>query len=781
MFSGVSRSLIKNLLRTCLESSPSTAAAAPISADLVDEGVDRLGDEAGEATTPHIVGNLLQNIKPGWHNEQLEHWVYSQYLDTLALDFSLGEGELQLHIDRLIAKLKEAGYKPQTKKQYLQLWKGIAKAKLEKVQEKKVQTVSSRGRFSIRTHTLPDADSSQFVDAETGNRLPDAPPIEEFQTDALFDNAENGGYLTNFSLLIDEEIDTIDGLDKGKLFRGKLTLFGKTHPFEIDANDYADNQKFKAAIVSTAGARAVIQGKMDTMREAISHLSWQPGVREPVCRKVTRDFGWNQEANEYLVPSGRITASGFVPVGDAAELRVELDSEELAKHLDLQPLPSQAELRRVKKHIVDDLLTIHSSRVTYSLLAAVATAILRPFSPDAAPFALWLLGLTGAGKSFAAKLFMNFFGSFPVSSGHFAGWASTVNYLQRQGYFFKDALYLVDDYKPEVVQHYQAVRLLQNYSDCTGRGRLKVDATTNTSRPIRGLLLCSGEDLPEHTSSAIARTIVIDVPQQDKSLARGSRCQAECRNYAGVTADFIRHVLAEKRQRVFAKRVVKLRDYYYKGISGEQNDSRIANNFAMLGAAFVEIATYLRDVWPGWKDARRQFLTKDLVAIRDEMVCTVKEQQPSLVFWDVLGGLIEHKAISLSSYGNDKGVIIGKPFSPGAGISAAKPDLVYISTDLALGEVNKCLRAQGRPELKISLPTLLGQLRQEGKLFGKDGKPLSASDQDDPTFQVRLPGQRRRSFITSKALLLGMKEQPGPEYAEDVADDLTGCHGKNLP
>src|SRR5205085_2825568 len=100
--------------------------------------------------------------------------------------------------------------------------------------------------------------------------------------------------------------------------------------------------------------------------------------------------------------------------------------------------------------------------------------------------------------------------------GRFVTWSATPNYIQRQGYFFKDALYLVDDFKPEVIPPYQVVRILQTYADNTARGRLKADATTNVSRPIRGLLVCTGEDVPEHNASAVARSIVVAVPQAKK-------------------------------------------------------------------------------------------------------------------------------------------------------------------------------------------------------------------------------------------------------------------------
>src|SRR5262249_23098411 len=156
--------------------------------------------------------------------------------------------------------------------------------------------------------------------------------------------------------------------------------------------------------------------------------------------------------------------------------------------------------------------------------------------------ALWVVGLTGAGKSFPAKLCMNFFGNFTVDgdSGHIASWTATPYYLQREGYYFKDALYLIDDYKPDLAtqsQGKQVKQLLQNYADRTGRGRLKIDATTNTTRPIRGLLMSTGEDVPEHSASMLARSIVVRVEQRPKDLDRGQRCRDECSRYSGVMAD----------------------------------------------------------------------------------------------------------------------------------------------------------------------------------------------------------------------------------------------------
>ena len=78
----------------------------------------------------------------------------------------------------------------------------------------------------------------------------------------------------------------------------------------------------------------------------------------------------------------------------------------------------------------------------YVLLAVVALAVLDRFSGSTQRLAVWLKGTTGAGKSFAAKLAMNFFGDYDLRDGtRFANWGSTAFYVQRQGYFYKYSCY----------------------------------------------------------------------------------------------------------------------------------------------------------------------------------------------------------------------------------------------------------------------------------------------------------------------------------------------------
>ena len=581
----------------------------------------------------------------------------------------------------------------------------------------------------------------------------------------MYDREQKGDnkFITNFILEIGEDIAVLDDIESQRVFKGKFTIIGRTVPFRINAEDFADNNKLKAAIFQAGGPEVQIHCRMDELRTAISAIS---GLKPIQRREITTNFGWNKKLNsaelEFLVPSGRITASGLQPVDDVSSVRVDLGDEEQARFLDMRALGKE-ELQQVKRHIIDALLPLHDRTVTYSLLAASACSILQQFAPGVGRFALWLVGLTGSGKSFLSKLFMNFFGDFPVSSGRFATWSSTPNYVQRLGYFFKDALYLVDDYKSEVIPQYSIIRILQTYADGTARGRLKSDATTNTSRPIRALLISTGEDVPEHSASAMARSLVIKVPQREKDLVRGNRCIAECRNYAGVTADFIAWLIANKKTAVFGDRVVALQQRFYSDVAGQQNDSRIATNLALLGAAFELIAEYFSDVWPESATEAKRFIEEDLLAIRGDMLGEVKDQQASEVFLHTLGELVQFKHVRIDGMSGQGQEMTNKPFigrvastrrGPlGVQVPGPDQDRLEICTSLALSEVNKCLQQQGRPLLRVTESALLQQLREDGKLVDANGQPLEPGA--DLTRRARLGGSQVRVFSINRKVLIG--------------------------
>jgi hypothetical protein len=526
-----------------------------------------------------------------------------------------------------------------------------------------------------------------------------------------------------------------------------VRAFGQEHPFTISAEEFEDNGKLLAAIRVAAGPRPVLRAKPAVLRQAILEASYQQ-YHVP-CREVTTDFGWDQDLAAYRAPSGLITAAGVAPAGLGRRVDLSEGPAGITRNLDMAPLPPEL-LLATRQHVAQDFLGVHSRRVTYPLLGAVACTVLQRFAPpELCRFVLWLKGLTGSGKSFAAKLAQNFFGDFQSRPGDYATWGSTPYFLQMLGYYFRDALFLVDDFKPMALrpgQLQQITWLLQTYSDSTARGRLNADSSAKPLRPIRGMLVSTGEDVPEHSASTTARSVIVEVPNQGKDIGRGHRCLERCRHYPGVTADLIRWLLATGRAAGFAARARARKQHYLQGIEGRQNADRIAGNFGLLAAGFEEVAMYLADVWPQQQQETHWFVEEELVAVRDGMAAEAREQQESEVFLAVLGDLLAQKAVCLL---NSAGTVVseGKPHV-GREIQHGR---IQVNTNLALGQVNDLLRRQGRPPLQVTSRTLLRQLQQDGRLLGQDGQPLPA--QQPPTEAVHLGGQVLRCFTIRKASL----------------------------
>jgi hypothetical protein len=561
--------------------------------------------------------------------------------------------------------------------------------------------------------------------------------------------------LTNFTMTVERDVRVEDDVQHERRFEGSIGLGGEDHPFAIAAGDFADDRKLQATIFSAAGPKARLLGKPALIRDAVSAVS------EPETVRRTTAFGWNADGSAYLSPGGLVDRDGFRPYGDG-ELRADPGTEGPHRWLGLRGLTPE-ELTGARRHLVEDFYRLHGRAVMATLLGAVALAALERHAGNPQRVAIWLKGLTGAGKSFPAKLAMGFFGDFDPRQGErFVSWASTANFIPQAGYYFRDALYLVDDFKPEVIQAGQAVRILQTYADTAGRGRLQADARANVTRPIRGLLISTGEDLPQNNASALARTIIVEVPNLPKDQGRAARCLEMWPLYRGVMADFLRWTIAEGRAAGFAGRVRRRSERFYERISGRPNDARIAGNFGLLAAAFAEFSRYLGDAWPGREAESRAYLEEDLPAMRDRMLGLAVQQQASVIFLETLRDLLDFKKVRFegdrqafverdgeSTRVRDfKAQVIGK---------VVGDDALAMSLPMAMAEVQEHLRRQGREEIKASPSTLQEQLTADGVLMPhekvRDGKPRN---------QYRFADKHPRCVLLRRAALEAGEERGGP-------------------
>jgi hypothetical protein len=680
---------------------------------------------------------------------------FGQHLEQLVSMVSLGEDQLtptslQTVLDHVNQRLKECGHPLLNRKKLV--------SHLE--DDRKHRARRRKVRADAQAAAELGQDGGEFVPQPRYAALSQISypgDLEGATRYGLIDREDNFKHLTDFELVIDEERAVQDDVEGSTAFVGRLLLPDREEPVRIPAANYASDERLRQALYSAGGSGLTIDCTMGVLRNAVAATS-----PNRVRRRFTTNFGWCDDGKEFLVPQGRVTATGFIPSNPDDPLRLDLTDCPQASHLGLRPLPDD-ELWAVKRHVVEDLLALHRREVTYPLFGMAAAAILRPFSGVSHRFAGWLVGETGSGKTLLAKLVMGFFGDYrPGDDNRFASWCWTPNAIEKAGYYFKDSLYLVDDFKAGTTWHAQNVRLLQAYGDGTARARLKSDANFNPARPIRGLLLATGENTVDQEASAMARTVLVRVEPPQKDLERRQRCLDRCGSYSGVMAGFITWLLAQGRTKEFADRVRMYEGRYYRQVSGQPNDARVAANLAVLASAFAEFAEFLGDVWPAWQEEVRRFGEEDVPALLSQMMGAVREQRAIEVFWNILSHLIRCSRVRLdTSDSPSTAPIVGK-WLPG-------PKKVgWVVPELALAEVQKTLRDQGRPLLALTAGEIPGLLRKEGRLVDRDGKMLQPRSDDSGIQQLRYGGERQRGFR------INVRELHCAMPADDGADEELG-------
>jgi hypothetical protein len=202
--------------------------------------------------------------------------------------------------------------------------------------------------------------------------------------------------------------------------------------------------------------------------------------------------------------------------------------------------PSDAELRSAIRASLA-LLDLAPDRVTVPTLGAVWRSIL-----GAADFSVFVYGGTGRFKTALASLLQQHFGPDFTAHSLPGSWASTANFNERLAFMAKDALLVIDDFRPGTSTdehqrlHQDADRLLRAAANGAGRGRLKSDASLRPAHPPRALILSTAEDKPRG-QSLLARSCLVEVAPGDIDPQRLTACQRDAASglYAHATAGYI--------------------------------------------------------------------------------------------------------------------------------------------------------------------------------------------------------------------------------------------------
>jgi hypothetical protein len=317
--------------------------------------------------------------------------------------------------------------------------------------------------------------------------------------------------LCNFTAEIVDETTLDDGAEL-KVVLGVSGTLAEGRPLpriEVPAEKFHEPQKW---MMPGWGSDAIVwPGEAKALPAAIQALSEKKKLSRVFTHSGWRQFGDNWA---YLHPGGAIGIEG--------EVKVSVP-ESLAR-MNLIPAATSVGLRQAIRASFEILkLTPDNPALTYSLLGTVYRSPL-----GLADYSLYLVGRTGTFKTETAALAQQHFGEDYDARHLPANWSSTGNSLEGLLFHAKDMLTVIDDFAPQAGDvarlNRSAEQVFRAQGNSAGRGRMKHDGTLRQSKPPRGTVIATGEDVPAG-HSILARLNVQEFSPGDVDLQQLTKCQ----------------------------------------------------------------------------------------------------------------------------------------------------------------------------------------------------------------------------------------------------------------
>ncbi len=549
--------------------------------------------------------------------------------------------------------------------------------------------------------------------------------------------------LANFTATVAEEIIQDDGAEATRAFIiGGVLDSGQPLPsVRVAAAQFAG----MSWVTAQWGLRAVVragQSTRDYLREAIQRLS--PNAPQ---KHVFTHTGWRDIGGEwvYLSGGGVVGRDGF-----EVELGPELSRYRLPRHAEDPVGAMRASLR---------LLTLGPLTVTAPLWAGTFRAPLASLLP--LDLALWLEGQTGNLKSTLAAVFLSHYGDFDRT--HLPGaWASTANQLERRAFVLKDAMFVVDDYAPSLLDarelELKAARLLRAQGNLAGRGRLRSDLTEHPAYPPRGLIVATGEQHPPG-QSVLARLLLVEPRRGDIDLGRLNEAQRTVGRLPHALAGYVAWLAPQ-----LESLVPLLRETFSGARARVQSGGhlRVPEALVHLWVGVAAGLDYAEDIGACSGDEAEALRTRcwdALTALGSAQAGLVAEERPSLRFLRAVHALVSQ----------GRGLLL--PRDDGAPDHRAGVDFLgwqdeaglYLLPEPVYAAVSRFCRDAGEP-----FPVRRERLQKDLTLEG-----LAEAEERRNTKTARLGGRTRRVLWLKRRAVADLLGEDFP-CPSPVVTDITG-------
>ncbi len=496
------------------------------------------------------------------------------------------------------------------------------------------------------------------------------------------------------------------------------------------------------------GIRAVIRAGRDTkdrLREAIQLHS-----KNAKSRYIYTHTGWREIGGKHVY----LTGAGAV--GDDG-VTVELDRE-----LSRYRLPSKPEAVADAMRASLRFLDLAPYTITIPLWAS---AFLAPLAEIVYPgFMLWLYGKSGTLKSTLAALALCHYGEFTDKT--LFGWSDTVNRLEMNCFLLKDAPIIIDDFAPQSdpfkarEMERNAAQIVRNVGNQAGRGRMRRDLSMAATYRPRGLVISTGEQVPDGESVS-ARLFTLELHPGDVNMERLSAAQVEAWRYphalsgyllwlAGQWPALAENLPADQRE---------MRDRARVKLSGIH--LRLPEALSQLYMGLDLGLKYAVEVGALSDAERVAWLGRGWEALRsgaEAQAARVEKERPTMRFLEVLTGLLAQGKVHLEHKGGK--AKIGGGTANDELLGWYDEERLYLLFDAAYNRVARFLRDEGAA-LSVKQTSLRKYLIEEGILLPPE------NDKDGRTTDViRIGGTIRRvaCLLRSEVIHVGGELPPEKPY-----------------
>ena len=435
--------------------------------------------------------------------------------------------------------------------------------------------------------------------------------------------------LTNYGARIIADISEDDGAEVRRFFEIEATLGARSRTFRVGAAEFGA----MAWATQHLGAGAVTYpgfGIKDHARAAIQLLSGTPPERT-----VFTHTGWRtgRDTELYLHAGGAVGPDGPVP---GIEVRLESPLDRFC--LPAPPI-GDALTKAVRASL--GLLDVADDTIAFPLVGAIYRVSL-----GESDLSVHLAGPTGVFKTELAALAQAHWGPALDARSLPASWSSTANANEELAFLAKDAILVVDDFAPVGTRvdvnrlHGSADRLMRAQGNRAGRRRMRADGSLWPSRPPRGLIVSTGEDVPPG-QSLNARMVVVQVGPGAVSVTHLTPCQQDAAAglYAAAMAGYIQKLAQGGHA---ARRVLRAESLRSDGLE-PRGHRRIASNLRSLAAgvlSFLAFATSVDAITTSENEGLRARAVAAFASLGDAQRTEQAASNPAQRFLDLIGSTI---------------------------------------------------------------------------------------------------------------------------------------------